>query len=111
MFLKTILGERQSTRATACQPKVFTKPNRPMLGAVAGALVRAAADALEDAIWSAQRETGRGYGIAVFDLDPEAPGGKTSITINYYQSAGRRQGAESGPRMVRNCGPVEEAAP
>jgi len=47
----------------------------------------------------------------VFDLDPEAPGGKTSITINYYQSAGRRQGAESGPRMVRNCGPVEEAAP
>jgi hypothetical protein len=70
------------------QAKVFTKPNRPIPGAVAGTFVRAAADAVEDAIWSAQRDTGTGYGIAVFDLDPDVPGGKTSITIRYYHAPG-----------------------
>jgi alkaline phosphatase D len=52
---------------------VFTKPG---------------ADALEDAIWSARRDTQTGYGIAVFDLDPGTAGGKTSITINYYHAPG-----------------------
>jgi hypothetical protein len=53
------------------QAKVFTKPNRPVPGATAGTFVRHAADAVEDAIWSARRDTtGTGYGIAVFDLDP-----------------------------------------
>jgi Purple acid Phosphatase, N-terminal domain/Calcineurin-like phosphoesterase len=70
------------------QAKVFTKPNRPIAGAAAGAFVRTPADAVEDAIWSAQRDTGTGYGIAVFDLDPGVPGGKTSITIRYYHAPG-----------------------
>lgn len=70
------------------QAKVFTKPNRPIPGAVAGTFVRAAADAVEDATWSAQRDTGTGYGIAVFDLEPEGPASSTSITINYYHAPG-----------------------
>ena len=46
------------------------------------------ADALEDAIWSAQRDTSTGYGIAVFDVDPGIRGAKTSITIRYYHAPG-----------------------
>jgi hypothetical protein len=71
------------------QAKVFTKSNRPVPGAAAGTFVRPAADALEDAIWSARRDTtGTGYGIAVFDLDPGQPGARTTITVNYYHAPG-----------------------
>jgi hypothetical protein len=69
------------------QAKVFTKPNRPIPGTNAGTFVRAGADAREDAIWSAVRDTGTGYGIAVFDYDP-GDHGETSITINYYHAPG-----------------------
>jgi hypothetical protein len=70
------------------QAKVFTKANRPIPGTNPGTFVRPGADALEDAIWSAQRDTGTGYGIAVFDVDPGHPGGKTSITIQYFHAPG-----------------------
>ena len=70
------------------QAKVFTKPNRPRPGATEGVFVRAPADAVEDAVWSAQRDTGTGYGIAVFDVDPGEHGGKTTITMNYYHAPG-----------------------
>jgi hypothetical protein len=70
------------------QARVITKPNRPKPGKSAGVYMRSAADALEDAIWSARRDTGTGYGIAVFDLDPGVPGGKTSITMRYYHAPG-----------------------
>ncbi|WP_435529879.1 metallophosphoesterase, partial [Paraburkholderia caribensis] len=73
------------------QAKVFTKPNRPMPGTTAGTFTRASADALEDAIWSAQRDTGTGYGIAVFDYEPGPHGGKTTITMNYYHAPGADQ--------------------
>jgi 3',5'-cyclic AMP phosphodiesterase CpdA len=73
----------------AVQAKVFTKANRPIPSTTtAGAFVRTPADALEDAIWSAQRDTGTGYGIAVFDVDPGDKHGKTTITINYYHAPG-----------------------
>jgi hypothetical protein len=68
------------------QAKVITKPNRPVPGDVAGTFTKPGADALEDAIWSARRDTETGYGIAVFDLDPGIAGGKTSITIRYYHA-------------------------
>jgi hypothetical protein len=43
---------------------------------------RAGADAVEDAPWSAKRDSQTGYGIAVFDVDPgTADGGRTSITV------------------------------
>lgn len=70
------------------QAKVITKANRPVTGATAGTFTKPAADALEDAIWSARRDTDTGYGIAVFDLDPGSAGGKTSITISYFHALG-----------------------
>jgi hypothetical protein len=71
------------------QAKVFTKANRPVPGTTPGTFVRKPADALEDAIWSARRDTtGTGYGIAVFDLDPGEGGGKTTITVRYYHAPG-----------------------
>jgi len=73
------------------QAKVITRPNRPVPGAAPGTFVRHGADALEDAVWSARRDTDTGYGIAVFDLDPGAPGVKTSITMRYYHARGADQ--------------------
>ena len=70
------------------QAKVTTKPNRPLPGPMAGMFYKPRADGLEPAIWSARRDTEAGYGIAVFDLDPGAPGGTTSITMRYYHAPG-----------------------
>jgi Calcineurin-like phosphoesterase/Purple acid Phosphatase, N-terminal domain len=70
------------------QAKVITRRNHPAPGATAGIFTKPGADAVEDAIWSARRDTSTGYGIAVFDLDPDIPTGKTSITIRYYHAAG-----------------------
>jgi hypothetical protein len=71
------------------QAKVFTKANRPVPGTAPGSFVRHGADAVEDAIWSARRDTtGTGYGIGVFDLDPGEPGGKTTITVRYFHAPG-----------------------
>jgi hypothetical protein len=70
------------------QAKVITKPNRPMPGPLRGTFTKPAADAVEPAVWSARRDTVTGYGIGVFDLDPGVPGGKTSITMNYYHAVG-----------------------
>jgi hypothetical protein len=50
---------------------------------------RAGADAAEDAVWSARRDTSTGYGIAVFDVDPGTEaGGQTSITVTQYHAVG-----------------------
>jgi Calcineurin-like phosphoesterase/Purple acid Phosphatase, N-terminal domain len=70
------------------QAKVVTRRNRAVPAATAGAFTKPGADAVEDAIWSARRDSDTGYGIAVFDLDPGVPHGKTSITIRYYHASG-----------------------
>jgi hypothetical protein len=71
------------------QAKVFTRANRPVATSTAGVFARAGADALEDAIWSARRDTSTGYGIAVFDVDPgSSPGGQTSMTVRYFHALG-----------------------
>lgn len=70
------------------QAKVITKPNRPVPGPIPGVFLKAGADAVEDAIWSARRDTATGYGVAVFDLDPGDANGKTSITMRYYHAVG-----------------------
>jgi hypothetical protein len=70
------------------QAKVITKPNRPVPGPTPGVFLKAGADAVEDAIWSARRDTATGYGVAVFDLDPGVENGKTSITMRYYHAVG-----------------------
>ena len=53
------------------QAKVFTRADRPALSSTPDVYARAAADAVEDAIWSAKRDTSTGYGIAVFDVHPD----------------------------------------
>ncbi len=72
----------------APQAKVITRQNRPTRTPLGRGFVRAGADAVEDAIWSAQRDTQTGYGVAVFDLDPGVAGGETSITMRYYHARG-----------------------
>jgi hypothetical protein len=73
------------------QAKVITKANRPVPGAIPGTFAKHGADALEEAIWSARRDTVTGYGVAVFDLDPGTARGKTSITVRYYHAPGADQ--------------------
>jgi len=73
----------------AVQAKVFTRANRPVSGPTAGVYVREGADAVEDATWSARRDTATGYGIAVFDVNPGTEaGGQTSITVTHYHALG-----------------------
>jgi 3',5'-cyclic AMP phosphodiesterase CpdA len=70
------------------QAKVITRANRPVPAGAPGTFLRHGADALEDAVWSARRDTVTGYGIAVFDVDPGVPDGKTSITLRYFHAPG-----------------------
>jgi Calcineurin-like phosphoesterase/Purple acid Phosphatase, N-terminal domain len=81
------------------EAKVITKPNRPMPGPDPGIFIKAGADAREDAIWSARRDTDTGYGIAVFDLDPGESRGKTAITVRYYHAVG----ADKTPTANTSC--------
>jgi alkaline phosphatase D len=44
---------------------------------------------VEDATWSARRDTATGYGIAVFDVNPGTEaGGQTSVTVGHYHAVG-----------------------
>ena len=59
----------------------------------AGSFIKPGADALEDAIWSARRDTETGYGIGVFDLDPGRPAAKPrslSATITPREPTARQ---------------------
>jgi hypothetical protein len=78
---------------TRLEAKVFTRRNRPVAGGPPtsdpGVYARADADAVEDATWSARRDTATGYGIAVFDVNPGTEaGGQTSITVTHYHAVG-----------------------
>ena len=79
----------------APQAKVITKSNRPVPAAIPGTFSKPGADAVEDAIWSARRDTESAYGIAVFDLDPGVGNGRTSITMSYYHAVGADRGASA----------------
>ena len=72
------------------QAKVFTRANHPGPTSTPDVYARAAADAVEDATWSAKRDTSTGYGIAVFDVNPspEDFAGQTSITVTQYHAVG-----------------------
>jgi hypothetical protein len=68
--------------------KVFTHANRPVLSSTPGVYARPGSDAVEDAPWSAKRDTSTGYGIAVFDVEPGGHDGETSITVTQYHATG-----------------------
>ena len=71
------------------QARVFIAANRPVPSATPGVYTRVGAQATEDAVWSASRDTATGYGIAVFDVDPGSrSGGQTSITVTHYHALG-----------------------
>jgi len=69
---------------------VFTRSGRPVLTSAPDVYARAAADAVEDATWSARRDTSTGYGIAVFDVGPagHGEGGHASIKVTHYHAVG-----------------------
>jgi hypothetical protein len=82
------LGEYEAAGATP-RAKVFTRANRPAATSTPGVFHRPAADAAEDAVWSARRDTSAGYGIAVFEVSPgDGPGSQTSITVTQYHALG-----------------------
>jgi hypothetical protein len=72
------------------QAKVFTRADRPAPASTPGVYTRATADAVEDAVWSARRDTSTGYGIAVFDVEPASSeaGGQASIKVTHYHAVG-----------------------
>jgi hypothetical protein len=70
------------------EAKIFTKHNAPVLTS-SGGYIRPAADAREDAVWSAKRDPSTGYGIAVFDVDPRgSEDGRTAIRVRYLHAPG-----------------------
>jgi hypothetical protein len=85
------------------QAKVHTRANRPVATSTPGVYDRPPSYAVEDATWSARRDTSTGYGIAVFDVDPGTEAGaQTSITVRYYHAVGAdpvnpATGAAGGP--------------
>jgi hypothetical protein len=84
------LGGSRPPQNPPRQAKVFTRANRPVLTATPDVYARAEADAVEDAVWSARRDSSTGYGIAVFDVhpDPEDFAGQTRITVTHYHAVG-----------------------
>lgn len=68
------------------EAKVFTFRDAPALTSTPGVYARAAADAREDAVWSATRDTSTGYGIGVFDVDTS--GAEPTITVTIYHAPG-----------------------
>jgi hypothetical protein len=71
-----------------------------VLGRAGGAIGAGRAggtDGVEDAAWSARRDTATGYGLAVFDVNPGAEAGaQTSITVRYYHAVDADPG-DGGP--------------
>ena len=70
-------------------------------GGAIGAGRAGGADGVENAAWSARRDTATGYGVAVFDVNPGAEAGaQTSITVRYYHAVdadpGDGPGADPG---------------
>jgi hypothetical protein len=58
----------------------------PMGSPSAVGWVKDGADSVEDAPWSAQRDTTDAYGFAVFDVEPGDRRGRTTITMSYYHA-------------------------
>ena len=72
------------------QAKVFTRANRPVPTSTPDVYARAAADAVEDATWSARRDTSTGYGTRSSTSSPPvlAASDQASIKVTHYHAVG-----------------------
>jgi Purple acid Phosphatase, N-terminal domain/Calcineurin-like phosphoesterase len=65
------------------QAKVITERNA-ITGSQATGFTRNSADSVEDAPWSAAINETDAYGYSIFDVDPGARAGETTITFQYF---------------------------
>ena len=65
------------------QAKVITERNA-ITGSQAAGFKRNSADSVEDAPWSAAINPTDAYGYSIFDVDPGARPGETTITFQYF---------------------------
>jgi hypothetical protein len=65
------------------QAKVITTRNA-VVGTEAAGFVKNGADSVEDAPWSAAINPTDAYGYSIFDVDPGAHRGQTTITFQYF---------------------------
>jgi hypothetical protein len=65
------------------QAKVITTRNA-IVGSEAAGFVKNGADSVEDAPWSAAINPTDAYGYSIFDVDPGAHPGETTITFQYF---------------------------
>jgi len=78
-------GQRQAKVFTTGRPVPSPRPRR--------GLHPGRGDAVEDAVWSARRDTATGYGIAVLDVDPgSGSDGQPSIKVTQLPRGGRGPG-------------------
>src|SRR6202035_5334660 len=63
--------------------KVITERNA-ISGSLATGFTRNSADSVEDAPWSAAINPTDAYGYSIFDVDPGARPGETTITFQYF---------------------------
>jgi hypothetical protein len=72
-------------------PSAFDSPNDGVLivGVKPGSpqVPRSTITTTEQAPWSAYRDVTTPYGFATFDVDPDAPGGTTTIKVTHYGAA------------------------
>jgi alkaline phosphatase D len=65
------------------QAKVITTRNA-VVGSEAAGFVKNGADSIEDAPWSAAINPTDAYGYSIFDVDPGAKPGETTLTFQYF---------------------------
>lgn len=69
------------------QAHVTVERAKPVFDPISGLWSHGAPQAVEEAVWSAKRDTADAYGVAVFDVDPgQGPWDRTSITMRYYHA-------------------------
>ena len=87
------------------QAKVFTTADRPAATSTPGVFTRQAADAVENAVWSAKRDTATGYGIAVFDVDPGHGWDRPAQYQGHPLPRGQREPGQPGHRRQGGADP------
>jgi hypothetical protein len=73
--------------------RVTVERDRPAYDPGTGRWSAGTPQAVEEAVWSARRDTAEAYGVAVFDVDPgQGPWDRTSITMRYYHAPAATNG-------------------